>query len=74
MKLKIILVVQTLGIVFFIMLSTIKAKEAETQKTRAERLSTEAVALIQKAEEQAQKAAEMVKEVKSELQKCMSEK
>jgi len=67
MKLKIIIVIQSILIIFFITLAIIRTGEAEKATYRAEPLAQEVVKLTAKAENEATKA-------QAALNDCMSGK
>ena len=75
MKLKIIIIIEALVIVFFIALCQIKAGEGEKATIRAEKLAQEVVELTQRAEleaERAEWAAAKYVKIESKLKDCES--
>ena len=74
MKLKIIIIIEALVIVFFVVLSQIKAGEALKTTARAEKLAHEAVELTQRAQLEAVRAAAKYVKIESKLKDCESNK
>jgi uncharacterized protein YpmB len=74
MKLKIIIVIQTILIVLFLAIAKIRTGEAEKAHARAELLTQEAVKLTQMAELEAQRAAAKYVNIENKLKDCESNK
>lgn len=77
MKLKIIIVIQTIIIVLFLAIAKIRTGDAEKANARAELLTQEAVKLTQMAELEAERsefAAAKYVEIENKLKDCESNK